>query len=156
MVDLFLPPNRLNFGSPKTPPNLKSSNLETFLAPIWIFVWTSSGIIFLYISWLPENCCYATRIMRNARFYLQAFSFWYQVSFNIWCSEGSRFGIHFFIIFPKRYPNTWFLDPPLGSSSDQNLPTPASVRRCQIRECRSSLPESASIRSPLDPKWRQN
>ena len=50
--------------------NLKI-NSKTFLTSNLIISWTPFGIKFQYISWLPENWCFGTRIMRHACFYFQ-------------------------------------------------------------------------------------
>ena len=50
---LFSLTNILNFGSPKVPQNLKTNVLGTCLAIPFC-------IRFLYISPLPEHCCFAT------------------------------------------------------------------------------------------------
>ena len=51
----------LNFGYPQNAPESQKNNLGTFC-------WTPLSMDFLHISWLPENNCLATRIMRNACF----------------------------------------------------------------------------------------
>ena len=57
-----------NFGSPENAPKSLKNDLGSYFAPILINVWIPLGTDFLYISWLPENSCFATNIMRNACF----------------------------------------------------------------------------------------
>ena len=77
--------------------------------------------------------------MRNT-FFLLPKSFlplWHQFSIeNDFCLFGSHFWIPFFHLFSQHDAPKQDLGLPLRSSSVQNPPTPASVRRCQIRECR--------------------
>ena len=67
-MDLFHPPDHLNYGSPPKHPKISKIRFRNvFGSDLGVFGYPW-GITFLYISWLPENYYFARRIMRNASF----------------------------------------------------------------------------------------
>ena len=103
--------NLRNFGSLSNAPRSQKLDFGTFLAPILIICWIPFGINFLYISWLPENCCFATSIIRNSCFTFNTFHFGIQINSKTMFFQGAFLDILFDYLMLISCENCRFGDP---------------------------------------------